>query len=203
MKPLIWCKGTGVKGSQLHGQLRRFIFCTSGSQYNYYNNTTSRDYYNNLAWSIPSIVDSAVAPTTASVLPVGTIVPFASAYSGDGPIPYGWLNCDGGSIQGTDYRDLSAVIGISYGGDTADPDTATTFKVPNLTNKLVYGSFVDDTAGSSLYPIASGVGLSAGPLSAAGVNYIIKAVGGVTSPTLTVGKNLSAWVNAQDKTDTS
>ena len=67
----------------------------------------------------------------------------------------------------------------------------------------MYGSFVDDTAGSSLYPIASGVGLSAGPLSAAGVNYIIKAVGGVTSPTLTVGKNLSAWVNAQDKTDTS
>ena len=172
------------------------------------NDPTSRSFLgsdanNNLRWTIPSIVDSAIAPTSGAVLPVGTIVPFASAFSGKNPIPYGWLNCNGASIAGTDYRDLSAVIGISYGGDTTNPDTATTFKVPDLTNKLIYGSFVNDTAGSSLYPMASGVGLSAGPLSAAGVNFIIKSVGGVSSPTLTVGKNLSAFVNGQDKSSPS
>ena len=155
------------------------------------------DGNNNLKWAIPTIVESAVAPTTASVLPVGTIAPFVSAYSGASPIPYGWLNCDGSSVIGSDYRDLSAVIGSSLGGNTS------VFNLPDFKNKLIYGSFINDTAASSLYPMASGVGLSAGPLSAAGVNYIIKAVGGVTSPTLTVRNNLSAFVNAQDKTGTT
>ena len=166
------------------------------------------DGNNNLKWSIPSIVESAVAPTTASVIPTGTILPFVSAYSGASPIPYGWLDCNGAFVTAADYRDLSAVIGITYGGKkadgsaTTDPELATTFALPDLTNKLTYGSFIDNTAGSNLYPMASGVGLSAAPLSAFGVNYIIKAVGGVTSPTLTVNKNLSAFANANDVTGT-
>jgi len=166
------------------------------------------DKNNNLKWSIPSIVESAVAPTTASVIPTGTILPFVSAYSGASPIPYGWLDCNGAFVTAADYRDLSAVIGITYGGKkadgsaTTDPELATTFALPDLTNKLTYGSFIDNTAGSNLYPMASGVGLSAAPLSAFGVNYIIKAVGGVTSPTLTVNKNLSAFANANDVTGT-
>ena len=167
------------------------------------------DKNNNLKWSIPSIVESAVAPTTASVIPTGTILPFVSAYSGASPIPYGWLDCDGAFVTAADYRDLSAVIGITYGGKkadgsvTTDPKLATTFALPDLTNKLTYGSFIDNTAGSNLYPMASGVGLSAAPLSAFGVNYIIKAVGGVTSPQLTVTKNLSAKVNGVGKAATA
>ena len=166
------------------------------------------DGNNNLKWSIPNIVESAVAPTTATILPTGTIIPFVSAYSGASPIPYGWLDCNGAFVTAADYRDLSAVIGITYGGKkadgsvTTDPKLATTFALPDLTNKLTYGSFIDNTAGISLYPMASGVGLSAAPLSAFGVNYIIKSVGGVTSPTLTVNKNLSAFVNAGDVTGT-
>ncbi len=167
------------------------------------------DGNNNLKWSIPNIVESAVAPTTASVIPTGTILPFVSAYSGASPIPYGWLDCDGAFVTAADYRDLSAVIGITYGGKkadgsaTTDPKLATTFALPDLTNKLTYGSFIDNTAGSNLYPMASGVGLSAAPLSAFGVNYIIKAVGGVTSPQLTVTKNLSAKVNGVGKAATA
>jgi len=166
------------------------------------------DGNNNLKWSIPNIVESAVAPTTATTLPTGTIIPFVSAYSGASPIPYGWLDCNGAFVTAADYRDLSAVIGITYGGKkadgsaTTDPELATTFALPDLTNKLTYGSFIDNTAGSNLYPMASGVGLSASPLSAFGVNYIIKSVGGVTSPTLTVNKNLSAFANANDVTGT-
>ena len=174
------------------------------------NNTfLGSDGNNNLQWSIPGLVESTVAPTTATLIPVGTIVPFVSSTSGKDPIPYGWLECNGTFVLGTSYRDLSAVIGISFGGKTGggaattNPDTASTFALPNLTNKLVYGSFIDNTAGSSLYPMASGVGLSAGPLSASGSNFIIKAVGGVSIPTLTVNKNLSAFVNGVDKTGTS
>ena len=167
------------------------------------------DANNNLRWTIPSIVDSAIAPTSGAVLPVGTIVPFVSAYSGANPIPYGWLNCDGATVIAADYRDLSAVIGISYGGNVGSTYlTATAFDLPDLRNKMLYGTNTatvagKDTASSTLYPMASGVGLSAGPLSAAGVNYIIKSVGGVSSPTLTVGGNLSAFANAQDKTGTA
>ena len=165
------------------------------------------DSENNLRWSIPSIVDSAIAPTSGAVLPVGTIIPFVSAYSGANPIPYGWLGCDGATVIAADYRDLSAVIGISYGGNVGSTYlTATAFDLPDLRNKMLYGTNTatgPDTASSTLYPMASGVGLSAGPLSAAGVNYIIKSVGGVTSPTLTVGKNLSAFVNGQDKSSPS
>ena len=169
------------------------------------------DGNNNLKWSIPSIVESAVAPTTASVIPTGTILPFVSAYSGANPIPYGWLDCNGAFVTAADYRDLSAVIGITYGGKkadgsaTTDPELATTFALPDLTNKLTYGSFIDNTAGSTLYAMATGTSLAAdsAPLSAQGVNYIIKAVGGVTSPQLTVTKNLSAKVNGVGKAATA
>jgi len=184
-------------------------------EYDWPSNNPTNGYFlgsdgnRNLKWSIPTVIDSAIAPTTASVLPVGTIVPYVSSVgqrinvTTPAPIPYGWLSCDGSSVNAADYRDLSAVIGISYGGNTTNPDTATTIKLPDLTNRLIYGTNVDNTAGATLYPMASGVGLSAAPLSAHGVNYIIKAVGGVTSPTLTVNKNLSAFVNNVDKTGTA
>ena len=168
------------------------------------------DKNNNLKWTIPSVVNSVVSPTTGSTLPVGTIVPFASAYSGANPIPYGWLDCNGADIQGTDYRDLSAVIGISYGGKDSggsavtNPDNATTFNVPDLKYKLLYGYFENDTANSTVYGVTTGIGaLSSGPLSAFGTNYIIKAVDGIATPTLTVGKNLSCFINQVDKTDTT
>ena len=35
------------------------------------------------------------------------------------------------------------------------------------------------------------------------MNFIIKAIGGVTAPTFTIGKNLSAFVNNVDKTDSA
>ena len=40
--------------------------------------------------------------------------------------PTGWLFCDGRSVAGSTYPDLSAVIGNSYGGDDVN------FNLPNL-----------------------------------------------------------------------
>ena len=146
-----------------------------------------------LNWKQQGSVFTTVAPTTASVVPVGTIVPFVS---GALEVPYGWLECDGSSVLGADYKDLSGVIANNYGGDDVN------FNVPNLTNKLLYGSPVNPPINSTLMGVTTGVANTHGSLlSATGMNYIIKSVGGVTNPTLTVRKNLSAFINGLDRTD--
>ena len=150
------------------------------------NNTFLRsDATGNLNWEVPSVISTGVAPTTASVLPVGTIVPFASASNG---VPYGWLECDGAEYASTSYPDLSAVIGTDYNiaGTSADH-----FRVPNLLSKALYGVPNGVPAGSTVYPITT-ASHATPSLSAAGTNFIIKAIGGVTSPTFTIKNNLSA-----------
>ena len=151
------------------------------------NNTFLKsDASGNLNWAIPSIISTGVAPTTASVLPVGTIVPFASA-SND--VPYGWLECDGTqylSAGAGSYPDLFDTIGTAYniGGETVDH-----FRVPNLLSKALYGS--ENPANSTLMPVTTASNTNTfRNLSAVGMNFIIKAIGGVTAPTLTVKKNL-------------
>jgi microcystin-dependent protein len=154
------------------------------------------DASGNLSWLVPSIIESGVSPTTASVLPVGTIVPFASASNG---VPYGWLECDGAEYVSTSYPDLSTTIGTDYntGGETADH-----FRVPDLLSKALYGVPDGNPAGSSLMAVTTAAHTQPG-LSATGMNFIIKAIGGVTAPTFTIGKNLSAFVNTVDKTDSA
>ena len=151
------------------------------------NNTFLRsDASGNLNWEVPSIISTGVAPTTATSLPVGTIVPFASASNG---VPYGWLECDGAEYaSNSDYSDLSAVIGTDYntGGETPDH-----FRVPNLLSKALYGVPNGVPAGSTVYPITTAAHATPS-LSAVGTNFIIKAIGGITSPTFTIKNNLSA-----------
>ena len=56
-----------------------------------------------------------------STAPLGTVLSFAGQAR-----PNGYLLCDGASYKVTDYPDLYAVIGNTYGGDS------TNFNVPNL-----------------------------------------------------------------------
>ena len=155
-----------------------------------------------LAWKVPKIVYSAVAPTTAALVPVGTIMPYASAGAG---APYGWLNCNGQAVDAATYSELLTAIGTGYGRNFVD----NTFNVPNLSSTVLYG-WGGTGMPSSSTTIAAGVS-SGNPrisLSATGMTMIIKAFGGVTNPTLTVGKNLSASVTSgsdltTNKTDIS
>ena len=62
--------------------------------------------------------------------PVGTISDFAGAQA-----PYGWMICDGRAISRTDYSDLFAVIGTTYG----EGDGNTTFNIPNLKGRVAVG----------------------------------------------------------------
>lgn len=61
--------------------------------------------------------------------PVGIIVPFAGDVA-----PSGYLLCDGSLQSETNYPELFAVIGYSYGGSGGN------FNIPNLTNRVAVGS---------------------------------------------------------------
>lgn len=62
-----------------------------------------------------------------SVVPVGSIFQSFSTIPPPGSMP-----CDGRSLKVSDYPDLHAVLGTTYGGDT----TTGTFQVPDLRSTL-------------------------------------------------------------------
>ena len=66
--------------------------------------------------------------------PLGTVLSFAGQTA-----PHGYLLCDGASYKVADYKDLYAVIGNTYGGDTEN------FNVPNLVDKFIQGSNTSGT----------------------------------------------------------
>lgn len=73
--------------------------------------------------------------------PTGVINQFAGSAA-----PTGWLLCDGALITRADYADLFAVIGETYGAG----DGTTTFALPNLKGKVLFGLDTADTAFDTL-----------------------------------------------------
>ena len=79
--------------------------------------------------------------------PVGVIQAFAGSAT-----PDGWLLCDGSAVSRTDYADLYAVIGDTYGaGDGVD-----TFNLPDLVDQFVQGSATSGTVKSAGLPNITG-----------------------------------------------
>lgn len=64
------------------------------------------------------------------VLPIGTMLPYTSKV-----IPNGFLPCDGSEVSRTEYKDLFAIIGTSYGAG----DGSTTFNLPNKKGRVSVG----------------------------------------------------------------
>jgi len=84
----------------------------------------------------------------ASILvPVGCV----QAYAGN-TLPNGWLLCDGSAVSRTDYAELYAVIGDTYGAG----DGSTTFDLPNLVDKFIQGNAVAGTEHSAGLPNITG-----------------------------------------------
>lgn len=71
---------------------------------------------------------------------IGEIRIFAIQYN-----PYGWLPCDGRTLNVQQFTALSALLGNTYGGDGRN-----TFALPNLTNPF--------TTGIGMVPIGAGAG---------------------------------------------
>lgn len=73
-------------------------------------------------------------------VPIGGVVAWTTATA-----PSGWIICDGGAVNRVTYKSLFDVIGITYGAG----DGATTFNVPNLTQRFILGKAASGT-GSTL-----------------------------------------------------
>lgn len=69
-------------------------------------------------------------------VPVGTVLPFPSSN-----IPSGYMLCDGRALSRTNYAELFAIIGTSYGSG----DGSTTFNLPNIKGKIPVGLDRNDT----------------------------------------------------------
>lgn len=89
-------------------------------------------------------------------VPIGCCLPWAG---GGGNIPTNYLLCDGSSKLQSDYPDLFAVIGLTYG-----PSGSTTnFNVPDCRGRAVIGAGTGvydinttDTASGNMIPVAVG-----------------------------------------------
>ena len=180
----------GVSHLRLQGNLN-----INNVNYNWPSFTSSNlflrsDIDGTLSWSEATAPVSIFVSGAASQIPVGSIMPFVSAANA----PFGWLLCNGQSVSGTSYRELSAVIGTSYGG------TSSAFNVPDFTNKTLYG-VQNNPAGSTTYSIATSAGSI---LSACGALYIIKAKpDSLVSSSITITDGLSCMVNGVTKTSTA
>lgn len=76
-----------------------------------------------------SKVGTGQAGSGGDTLPIGAILPFSSD-----TIPNGWLLCDGSIVEQSDYPELFAVIGTTYGYySRAD------FKLPDLRGRVAVG----------------------------------------------------------------
>lgn len=73
--------------------------------------------------------------TSFGNVPVGAQLPF-----GGSTPPEGWLLCDGSAVSRTDYADLFAVIGTSYGAG----DGSTTFNLPDKRGRVSVGKNASD-----------------------------------------------------------
>lgn len=90
---------------------------------------------------------SGIVTASVGLPPVGSVTAFAGTTT-----PQGWLLCDGSAVSRTDYADLYAVIGDTYGaGDGVD-----TFNLPNLVDKFVEGSATAGTEKSAGLPNITG-----------------------------------------------
>lgn len=87
------------------------------------------------------------------LLPPGVVLPYAAQTP-----PEGFLLCDGRAVSRSDYADLYAAIGDTYGAG----DGATTFNLPDLVDRFVQGASSSGTVLSAGLPnIAGSIDLSA------------------------------------------
>ena len=77
--------------------------------------------------------DLSDALQQASVIPPGTIMPFAGPAAN---LPLGWKLCDGSAISRTTYAALFAAIGTTWGAG----DGTSTFAVPNFAGAMLAGT---------------------------------------------------------------
>lgn len=104
------------------------------------------------------------------------------AYAGNNTLPEGYLLCDGSAVSRTDYADLFAVIGTTYGTGNG----STTFNLPNLVGRFIEGGSTAGTVYAAGLPNITGQ-LELMPWNNS--NAILNNASGCLSYTARTGKN--------------
>jgi microcystin-dependent protein len=156
------------------------------------------DAVGRLSWSPLGANVNYFTYNSGGILPVGTIISTLTSTN----LNEDWVICNGQLLAGVNYPELSAVIGNTYGGNNVN------FNVPNLNNKLLYGTS-SSPYNSTTYTFtsaSSSAALSANrsALSAVGVNFFIKAKPDkVIKGTLRVDSPLNLTINGTNVNDTN
>lgn len=104
-------------------------------------------YYTGSAWT--QLQSGATTRST----PAGTIVAFTGTN-----VPEGWALCSGAAVSRTEYAELFAAIGATYGMG----DGSTTFNLPDLRGRTIFGKDnMGGTAANVLTTTISGTTLGA------------------------------------------
>jgi microcystin-dependent protein len=85
--------------------------------------------------------------------------------------PYGWLPCDGSTVNVAEYNALFALIGTTYGGDGAN-----NFKLPDLRGRIPVCSGVNVGSGI-VYTLGQSFGTEKVALTAAQIPSHVHALG--------------------------
>ena len=107
----------------------------------------SAKHYAQAAASSETNAAASAAAAALAITPTGSVLAFAGSTS-----PDGWLLCDGSAVSRTDYADLYAVIGTTYGSGNG----TTTFNLPNLTDKFIQGNSTSGTVKNAGLPNITG-----------------------------------------------
>lgn len=131
----------------------------------------------------------------------GALIGSVTWYAGAGT-PENYLLCDGSAVSRTDYSDLFAVIGTTYGAG----DGSTTFNLPLLTdNRFIEGSDVAGTQHEAGVPnitgkisrmVTTGIEEQSGALDdfkVPSVHYTGASGGGVTGISFDASKSNSIY----------
>lgn len=83
----------------------------------------------------------AMSAATSSIVPAGTLLPFAGT-----AVPDGYLLCNGAEVSRTDYANLFAAIGTKWG----EGDGSTTFTLPDFNDRFIEGTTDTERVGQYL-----------------------------------------------------
>lgn len=93
---------------------------------------TAEEYFRNSSNNWVKIL----CPPSGDTLPIGAIAQFSGSTA-----PTNWLFCNGQAVSRTEYSELYAVIGTTYG----EGDGSTTFNLPDFIGRVPVGRDAEDT----------------------------------------------------------
>jgi microcystin-dependent protein len=131
--------------------LQSFIFPTEPGNDKYHLVTNG---FGNLSWEAAAQVEVGTVFMADAAAPVGSVIFYAASSFTE---PVGWLICDGRSLSGVDYPELSAAIGTVYGGGDGPGE----FNLPNyMDGGMLYGvqRGVEDIG--NVFPVLTGATLN-------------------------------------------